>query len=127
MIGIIGGTGLYKIEELMDAETLEVKTPFGDPSSPLTVGLWGDIKVAFLPRHGNSHQLLPSEINFRANIWALKASGVTQIFSVSAVGALELETRPGDLALPHQYIDFTKGIRERTFFGSGLVAHISTA
>lgn len=127
MIGIIGGTGLYKIEELTNVEALEVNTPFGPPSAPMTVGRWGDQKVAFLPRHGTSHQLLPSEINFRANIWALKASGVRQVFSVSAVGSLEKEIRPGDLSLPNQYIDFTKGIRERTFFGKGLVAHASTA
>lgn len=127
MIGIIGGTGLYKMDGLEQLETSDVTTPFGEPSAPITLGRLGEKKVAFLPRHGSKHQLLPSEINFRANIWALKSIGVTQIISVSAVGSLSIEVKPGDLALPAQYIDFTKGIRQRTFFGNGLVAHISTA
>ncbi|MGE3975313.1 MAG: S-methyl-5'-thioadenosine phosphorylase [Bdellovibrionales bacterium] len=127
MIGIIGGTGLYKMDGIEHVETSNVKTPFGEPSAPITVGRLQDRTVAFLPRHGSQHGLLPSEINFRANIWALKSMGVTQILSVSAVGSLELEIKPGDLALPSQYTDFTKGIRPRTFFGEGLVAHISTA
>ena len=127
MIGVIGGTGLYKMDGVDHLETANVKTPFGDASATISIGRLGDKKIAFLPRHGTQHQLLPSEINFRANIWALKSVGVTQVLSVSAVGSLVLEVKPGDLALPSQYIDFTKGVRPRTFFGEGLVGHISTA
>lgn len=127
MIGIIGGTGLYKMDGLTNIRSEEVKTPYGSPSSPITLGNIGESKIAFLPRHGSGHGLLPSEINFRANIWALKSVGVREVISVSAVGSLSQEIKPGDLAVPNQYLDFTKGRREHTFFGGGLVAHISTA
>lgn len=127
MIGIIGGTGLYKMEGMEGLEQLEFQTPFGPPSSAVTVGRLGGRKVAFLPRHGAHHQILPSEINYRANIWALKKLGVRHLISVSAVGSLAMECKPADLAIPSQYIDFTKGERGRTFFGSGMVAHISSA
>jgi 5'-methylthioadenosine phosphorylase len=127
MIGIIGGTGLYQIEGLEILESRDVDTPFGRPSAPVLLGKLGLESVAFLPRHGTQHQILPSEINFRANIWALKAVGVRRIISVSAVGSLSQEIEPGSLVIPNQYFDFTKGRRAGTFFGDGLVAHVSTA
>ena len=102
-------------------------TPFGAPSSPVVRGTLHGREVAFLARHGPGHQLLPGEINFRANIWALKSLGVRTLIGVSAVGSLREEIRPGDLALPAQYLDFTKGGRAASFFGGGLVAHVSTA
>jgi 5'-methylthioadenosine phosphorylase len=127
MIGIIGGTGLYRMEALQVTQTLEISTPFGPPSSPILLGVLQGRDVAFLARHGLHHDLLPSEINFRANIWALKSVGVRTVVGVSAVGSLREEIRPGDLSLPSQYLDFTKGQRAATFFGRGMVAHISTA
>ncbi|MDE2261613.1 MAG: MTAP family purine nucleoside phosphorylase [Gammaproteobacteria bacterium] len=127
MIGIIGGTGLYRMEGLEVTRSAEIDTPFGAPSGPVMLGRLAGRDIAFLPRHGLHHDLLPSEINFRANIWALKAAGVRTIIGVSAVGSLREEIRPGDLALPSQYLDFTKGLRAASFFGKGLVAHVSTA
>jgi len=127
MIGIIGGTGLYQMEGLEVIRSSESATPFGPPSGPVMLGRLAGREIAFLPRHGLRHDLLPSEINFRANIWALKAVGVRTIIGVSAVGSLREEIRPGDLALPSQYLDFTKGLRAASFFGRGLVAHVSTA
>lgn len=127
MIGIIGGTGLYKMEELSVTESREVTTPFGSPSSPVILGTLNGRPVAFLARHGLHHDFLPSEINYRANIWALKSIGARTLIGVSAVGSLRAEIRPGDLALPAQYIDFTKGVRAASFFGRGLIAHVSTA
>ncbi len=127
MLGIIGGTGLYCIEGIEKQKNLMVDTPFGKPSAPIKVGQWHGRDVAFLPRHGDSHTLLPSEINYRANIWALKSIGVPQIIGISAAGSLCDIFAPGDLVIPSQYIDFTKGSRNSTFFGNGLVAHIATA
>lgn len=127
MIGIIGGTGLYRMEALQVTQTREVSTPFGPPSSPVVLGVLQGRDVAFLARHGLHHDLLPGDINFRANIWALKSVGVRTVIGVSAVGSLREEIRPGDLSLPSQYLDFTKGQRAATFFGRGMVAHISTA
>jgi len=127
MIGIIGGTGLYRMEGLEVTRSAEIDTPFGRPSGPVMLGRLAARDIAFLPRHGLHHDLLPSEINFRANIWALKTVGVRTIIGVSAVGSLREEIRPGDLALPSQYLDFTKGLRAASFFGKGLVAHVSTA
>ena len=127
MIGIIGGTGLYRMEGLEVTRSAEIDTPFGRPSGPVMLGRLAGRDIAFLPRHGLNHDLLPSEINFRANIWALKSVGVRTIIGVSAVGSLREEIRPGDLALPSQYLDFTKGLRAASFFGKGLVAHVSTA
>lgn len=127
MLGIIGGTGLYKMEALANSREKKVSTPFGEPSSSIVLGEIENVPVAFLPRHGSHHQILPSEINFRANIWALKSVGVKRIISVSAVGSLKNDIHPGDLVLPEQYIDWTNGQRNGTFFGNGLVAHISTA
>lgn len=127
MIGIIGGTGLYRMEGLEVTRSTDIETPFGRPSGPVMLGRLAGRDIAFLPRHGLRHDLLPSEINFRANIWALKSVGVRTIIGVSAVGSLREEIRPGDLALPSQYLDFTKGLRAASFFGNGLVAHVSTA
>lgn len=127
MIGIIGGTGLYQMDELQVTEVREVTTPFGAPSAPIVLGMLQGRNVAFLARHGLNHDLLPSEVNYRGNIWALKSLGVRTLLGVSAVGSLREEIRPGDLALSSQYLDFTKGLRASTFFGRGLVAHVSTA
>jgi 5'-methylthioadenosine phosphorylase len=127
MIGIIGGTGLYQMDELQVTAVREVTTPFGTPSSPIVLGMLQGRNVAFLARHGLHHDLLPSEVNYRGNIWALKSVGVRTILGVSAVGSLREEIRPGDLALPAQYLDFTKGLRAATFFGRGLIGHVSMA
>jgi len=127
VIGIIGGTGLYGMSDLRVEGAREIETPFGRPSSPVTLGTLRGREVAFLARHGADHDRIPSEINFRANIWALKSIGARTVIGVSAVGSLREEIRPGTLALPSQYLDFTKGLRPSSFFGSGLVAHISTA
>ncbi len=127
MIGIIGGTGLYAMRALGSLRAHEVQTPFGAPSGPLLRGMLAGREVAFLARHGANHRLLPGEINFRANIWALKSIGVRTVIAVSAVGSLREEIRPGDLTLPSQYLDFTRGTRAASFFGGGVVAHVSSA
>ncbi len=127
MIGIIGGTGLYRMSDLRITEERSMNTPFGQPSSALMLGTLGDRPVAFLARHGTGHELTPSEINFRANIWALKTTGVRTVIGVSAVGSLRQALEPGDLVLPAQYLDVTRGQRVGSFFGGGLVAHVSTA
>ena len=127
MIGILGGTGLYRMDELQVREARTVSTPFGEPSAAVLLGHLRTHDVAFLARHGVHHERIPSEINFRANIWALKSLGVRTVVGVSAVGSLRAELRPGDLVLPAQYLDFTKGRRAASFFGDGIVAHVSTA
>ena len=127
MLAIIGGTGIYSIEGLTVVETFDVDTPFGKPSAEVVKGLFHNQEVLFLPRHGSHHALLPSEVNYRANIWALKSLGVSQIIGLSAVGSLQEEIAPGDLAIADQYFDFVKGLRDKSFFGQGLVAHVSTA
>lgn len=127
MIGIIGGTGLYRLDGLKVEETRDVGTPFGAPSAGVIVGTLGGQRVAFLARHGVAHELTPSEVNYRANIWALKSVGVRTIIGVSAVGSLREEIHPGDLALPSQYLDFTKGLRAASFFGRGIIAHVAMA
>jgi 5'-methylthioadenosine phosphorylase len=127
MIGIIGGTGLYAMRGLGGLRAQEVRTPFGAPSAPLMLGALAGREVAFLARHGEGHRLLPGEINFRANIWALKSVGVRTVVAVSAVGSLREDIRPGDLTLPSQYLDFTRGTRAASFFGGGVVAHVSSA
>lgn len=127
MLAFIGGTGLYDLEALRSPEELDVDTPFGRPSAPITKGEVGGREALFLPRHGKGHALLPSEINYRANIFALKKTGARQVVGVSAVGSLRKEIAPGDFAVPSQYFDMTKGERKRTFFGGGIVAHVSTA
>jgi 5'-methylthioadenosine phosphorylase len=125
-IGIIGGSGLYDMAELTDREERRVDTPFGEPSAPYVIGTLGGRRVAFLARHGAGHRLLPSELNFRANIFGFKTLGVEFILSASAVGSLKEQYRPQDLLIPDQFYDRTKG-RVSTFFGRGLVAHVGFA
>ena len=125
-IGIIGGSGLYDMAELTDREQTTSSTPFGDPSGPYVIGTLGGKKVAFLARHGIGHRILPSELNFRANIYGFKMLGVERILSASAVGSLKEEYKPLDILIPDQFFDRTKG-RISTFFGRGLVAHIAFA
>ena len=125
-VGIIGGSGLYQIDGLQDVEQSEVETPYGMPSDAVTVGTLEGVRVAFLPRHGRGHRLLPSEIPYRANVYALKTLGVRRLLSVSAVGSLREEYRPMDMALPDQLYDRTK-CRGSTFFGDGIVGHIAFA
>jgi 5'-methylthioadenosine phosphorylase len=123
-VGVIGGSGLYSL--LDDAERIEVPTPYGAPSAPITVGSLAGRRVAFLPRHGRGHRIPPSEINFRANIDAMKRSGVTDLLSLSAVGSLKEELAPGDFVIVDQFIDRTFA-RTKSFFGTGCVAHVSMA
>ncbi len=125
-VGIIGGSGLYEIEGLEDVENIEVDTPWGDPSDHLVTCMLDDIRLIFLPRHGRGHKLLPSEINYRANIYAMKKLGAERIISVSAVGSMKEKIAPGHVVIPNQFIDSTKK-RDSTFFGDGLVAHVSMA
>jgi len=125
-IGIIGGSGLYAMSGLTDTKELRVKTPFGDPSEVFVVGTLEGKRVVFLARHGRGHRILPGEINYRANIYALKTLGVERIISVSAVGSLQEELRPGEFLVADQFVDRTRH-RVSTFFGEGLVAHVSFA
>lgn len=127
MLAIIGGTGLYDIEgvELLHEE--EIDTPFGKPSAPVKTFKAGDREFLFLPRHGAGHTFLPHEINYRANIFALKKAGARMLIGFSAVGSLREDIAPGDFSVPSQYLDLTKGKREYTFFGNGIAAHVSTA
>lgn len=124
--GIIGGSGLYGFQGFENVETIEVDTPFGKPSSPIVTGYIHGKKLAFLARHGIGHIYSPTEVNYRANIYALKELGIDKIISVSAVGSLREDFKPGDIIIPDQLFDFTKD-RERSFFGKGLVVHVSTA
>jgi 5'-methylthioadenosine phosphorylase len=125
-IGIIGGSGLYKMDALQDVEEVQIDTPFGSPSDALILGTLEGTRVAFLARHGRNHTLLPSQLPFRANIYAMKQLGVEYLISASAVGSLKEEVKPLDLVVPDQFIDRTKN-RISTFFGEGLVAHIAFA
>src|SRR5262245_47865209 len=125
-VGIIGGSGLYDMAELADREEKTVSTPFGDPSGPYVIGILLGRRVAFLARHGAGHRLLPSELNFRANIFGFKLLGAERILSASAVGSLKEEYKPLDILVPDQFFDRTRG-RISTFFGRGLVAHIAFA
>ncbi len=125
-IGVIGGTGLYAMQELKILKEIKVKTPFGDPSDKLILGTLSGIKVAFLPRHGRKHAMLPGEINQCANMWALKSIGVKTIISASAVGSLKEELAPTHFVFPDQFVDQTKG-RPSTFFGNGIVGHVPLA
>ena len=125
-IGIIGGSGLYDMAELTDREEQRVVTPFGEPSAPYVTGTLRGKRVAFLARHGVGHRLLPTELNFRANIFGFKALGVEYILSASAVGSLKDQYRPLDMLVPDQFVDRTRG-RVSTFFGRGLVAHVGFA
>src|SRR5215831_9541459 len=125
-IGIIGGSGLYDMAELADREERVIKTPFGDPSAPYVLATLRGRRVAFLARHGHGHRLLPSELNFRANIFGVKTLGVEWILSASAVGSLREDYKPQDIVVPDQFFDRTRG-RISTFFGDGLVAHVGFA
>ncbi|MFC1480512.1 S-methyl-5'-thioadenosine phosphorylase [Candidatus Omnitrophota bacterium] len=126
-IGIIGGSALYEIEGLEVTERKEVTTPFGEPSDEFVIGKLADKEVVFLPRHERTHSLLPTEINYRANIYAFKVLGVDRIISVSAVGSLKEEIKPLDILLVDQFIDRTNQGRSTTFFGDGIVAHVAFA
>ncbi|MCA1561922.1 MAG: S-methyl-5'-thioadenosine phosphorylase [Acidobacteria bacterium] len=125
-IGIIGGSGLYDMAELTEREDRPVRTPFGEPSAPYVIGTLRGKRVAFLARHGVGHRVLPSELNFRANIFGFKQLGVEYLLSASAVGSLKHEYKPLDLVIPDQFFDRTRG-RVSTFFGGGLVAHVGFA
>ncbi|MBA2485676.1 MAG: S-methyl-5'-thioadenosine phosphorylase [Nitrospira sp.] len=122
-IGIIGGSGLYNIDGLEKVREVRVRTPFGDPSDALIVGTLDGVRVVFISRHGRGHRINPSSINYRANMYALKSMGVTQVISVSAVGSMKESIHPGDVVLPDQFIDLTKR-RISTFFDEGIVAHV---
>ncbi|MEO8059954.1 MAG: S-methyl-5'-thioinosine phosphorylase [Burkholderiales bacterium] len=127
MLAIIGGTGLYDLAGMQIEERLEGNTPFGAPSGPVLRGRVGGQTLLFLARHGAGHRLLPHEVNYRANIFALKRAGATMVLGFSAVGSLAEQVAPGELAMPEQYFDWTRGARERSFFGGGVAAHVSTA
>jgi len=126
ILAIIGGTGLYHIPSLTNVKEYDLDTPFGKPSAPIMVGTLESRRIAFLTRHGIGHTLLPSEINFRANFYALKMLGVKRVVSVNAVGSLREDYAPGHIVIPDQVFDLTRD-RKRTFFGDGIVAHISVA
>jgi 5'-methylthioadenosine phosphorylase len=125
-IGIIGGSGLYDMADVTDREEVKVATPFGEPSAPYLVGTLRGKRVAFLARHGGGHRVSPSELNFRANIFGMKALGVEFILSASAVGSLKEQYKPADIVIPDQFFDRTKG-RPSSFFGRGLVGHVGFA
>jgi 5'-methylthioadenosine phosphorylase len=125
-LGVIGGSGLYSMPGLTNTRELRVKTPFGNPSDAIVVGNVEGVRVAFLARHARGHRILPGEINYRANIYAMKALGVERIISVSAVGSLKEDLAPGEFLIPDQFVDRTKH-RSATFFGDGLVAHVGFA
>ncbi len=128
ILGVIGGSGLYELPGLTDVTRQRVRTPYGDPSDEIVIGRLGDQKLAFLPRHGRGHRLLPSELPFRANMYALKTLGAAWVVAVSAVGSLREEIAPGHVVVPDQFIDRTRGrTHESTFFGSGVVAHVQFA
>lgn len=126
-VGIIGGSGLYQIDALKDVREIAVDTPFGEASDKFIIGNIEGIDVAFLPRHKRGHTILPTELNYRANIYAMKKLGVEQLISISAVGSFKKELRPLDIVLPDQFVDRTNQARQTTFFGQGIVAHISFA
>ena len=125
--GVIGGSGLYEMQGLQDVRSIEIETPFGPPSDEFVTGTLEGTEMVFLPRHGRGHRLLPSEVNYRANIYAMKLLGVDKIISISAVGSLREEIHPGHIVIPDQFIDRTRGYRKDTFFGNGIVAHVSLA
>jgi 5'-methylthioadenosine phosphorylase len=127
VIGVIGGSGLYEMEGMTDIEHVTVNTPFGTPSDEYVTGVLEGVRMVFLPRHGKGHRLLPSEVNYRANIFGMKSLGVERIISVSAVGSMREEIVPGHIVIPDQFIDRTKGVREDTFFGNGIVGHVQFA
>ncbi|MCX7939120.1 MAG: S-methyl-5'-thioadenosine phosphorylase [Thermoflexales bacterium] len=124
---VIGGSGLYAMPGLTDIEERYIETPFGAPSDAIVIGTYAGQRIAFLPRHGRGHRYNPSEVPYRANIWALKSLGVRHVISVSACGSLREHLEPRDIVIPHQVFDFTKGIRKASFFEDGLVGHASVA
>jgi len=127
VIGVIGGSGLYEIEGLTDVQEVSMETPFGAPSDVYITGTLGEAQMVFLPRHGRGHRLLPSEVNYRANIYGMKTLGVEQVISVSAVGSMKEEIVPGHIVVPDQFFDRTQGKRASTFFGNGVVGHVQFA
>jgi len=127
IIGVIGGSGLYEMEGLTDIGTVSVETPFGNPSDEYITGVLDGVRMVFLPRHGKGHRLLPSEVNYRANIYGMKKLGVTRIISVSAVGSMKEEIAPGHIVIPDQFIDRTNATRANTFFGNGVAGHVQFA
>ncbi len=126
VIGVIGGSGLYEMENLEQVEEVRLQTPFGEPSDAYVTGMLGEVKLVFLPRHGRGHRLLPSEVPYRANIYGMKMLGVEQIISVSAVGSMKEDIAPGHIVLPDQFFDRTTK-RASTFFGDGIVGHVQFA
>jgi 5'-methylthioadenosine phosphorylase len=126
-VAVIGGSGLYQMDGLGSVEQVDIPTPFGSTSGPITLGTLAGLKVAFLPRHGIGHRIMPTEVPSRANIYALKTLGVERIISVSAVGSLQENIHPLDIVIPDQLIDRTRGPRPGTFFGNGIVAHVGFA
>jgi 5'-methylthioadenosine phosphorylase len=126
-LAVIGGSGFEKFDDFQILERLEITTPFGPHSQGLKRARVGDSEILFLPRHGEHHEKLPHEVNYRANIYALKKLGAQAVVSFSAAGSLREELKPGDLVIPHQYIDRTKGARAHSFFGDGVVGHVSLA
>ncbi len=127
VIGVIGGSGLYELEGLSEIRHVGLDTPFGPPSDEFVTGALDGVGMVFLPRHGRGHRLLPSEVNYRANIYGMKKLGVTHLISVSAVGSMKEEIAPGHIVIPDQFIDRTNGTRINTFFGNGIVAHVQFA
>jgi len=125
-IGVIGGTGLYDIEGLTDIKEVDIKTPFGKPSDAIGIGKLEGVGIAFLPRHGKGHRISPTDVPYRANIYALKSLGVEHIIAINSVGSFKEEIKPGDLVIPDQLIDRTRS-RVNSFFGEGIVAHVSFA
>ena len=127
IIGVIGGSGLYELEGLGGVGRVRLDTPFGATSDEFITGVLDGVRMVFLPRHGRGHRLLPSEVNYRANIYGMKKLGVTHLISVSAVGSMKEEIEPGHIVIPDQFIDRTNGTRSNTFFGNGIVAHVQFA
>lgn len=127
ILGIIGGSGVYQLEGINIIEEIDISTPYGKPSSPVMLAELAGQRFLFIPRHGKKHTVLPHEVNYVANVYALKSLGAEYLISVSAVGSLKEEHSPTTFVLPDQFIDWTKGGRRRTFFGEGIVAHVSTA
>jgi len=127
VIGVIGGSGLYEIEGLTEIDEVRIETPFGEPSDVYITGVLEGVRMVFLPRHGRGHRLLPSEVNYRANVFGMKKLGVERIISVSAVGSMKEEIAPGHIVIPDQFFDRTQGRRASTFFGDGVVGHVQFA
>ena len=127
VVGVIGGSGLYELDGLTGIKSVAMETPFGTPSDEFITGVLDGVQMVFLPRHGRGHRLLPSEVNYRANIYGMKKLGVTHLISVSAVGSMKEAIAPGHIVIPDQFIDRTNGSRSNTFFGNGIVAHVQFA